>query len=200
MPGKNGVLAAGQRLLNWVWYFNCPKDTPGFHEIMTDVDGCTHRNTLPAGKMKLETWQKHKIHASQILNPPFLELVNKTAEPFISTVNDCASTKASFFDGKLLLVGEALTLLRPHTGMSFDHAAVNCLLLQRVLKGEMSMVQWEKEVLRYAEKTRLLSACVGSYYQFGLLSSAFLISITRYLFALLRQVLCSIRLPFHARV
>ena len=143
---------------------------------MTDVNGYTHRNTLPAGKMKPETWQKHKNRARHVLNPPFLELVNKTAEPFISTVNDCASTKASFFDGKLLLVGEALTLLHPHTGMSFNHATVYCLLLQKVLKGEMSMVQWEREVLRYAEKTRLFSACVGSRFQFGLLSSTFLLS------------------------
>ena len=200
MPGTNEKLAKGQRLLNWVWYFNYPKDTPAFNENMTDVNGYTHRNTLPAGKIKPETWKKHKNHARNVLDSPFLELVNKTAEPFISTVNDCASTKASFFDGKLLLVGEALTLLRPHTGMSFNHAAVNCLLLQRVVKGEMSMVQWEREVLRYAEKTRLLSACVGSYFQFGFLSSNFLLSMIRYIFALLRQVLFNIRRPFHASV
>ena len=167
---------------------------------MPDVDGYTHQNTLPAGKMQPEAWQKHNSHARQVLNPPFLEFVNKTAEPFISTVNDCASTKAILFDGKLLLVGEALTLLRSHTGMSLNHAAVNFLLLQRVLKGEMPMVQWKKEVLRYTEKTRLLSACVGSYYHFGLFSSTFLISIIRYLFALLRQALFSIRRPFHAKV
>ena len=164
------------------------------------VNGYTHGNTLPAGKMKPETWQKHKNHAKQVLNPPFLELVNKTAEPFILIVNDCAATKASFFERKLLLIGEALTLLRPHTGMSFNHAAVNCLMLQKALKGEMSMVQWEREVLRYAEKTRLLSACVGSYFQFGFLSSNFLLSMIRYIFALLRQVLFNIRRPFHASV
>lgn len=187
MPGINGDLAVGHRLLNWVWYFNCPRDTPAFNENMTDVNGYTHRYTLPAGKMHPETWQKHKNHAGQVLNPPFLELVNKTAEPFISTVNDCAATKASFFDGKLLLVGEALTLLRPHTGMSFSHAAVNCLLLQRVLEGEMTMVQWERKVLRYAEENRWHSAMFGSYYQFGLLSTTFLFSMIRYLFVLLRQ-------------
>ena len=164
---------------------------PAFNENMIDVNGYTHRNTLPAGNTKPETWQKQKNHASWVLNPPFLKLVNKTAEPFISTVNDCASTKASFLDGKLLLVSEALTLLRPHTSMSFNQAAVNCLLLQRALKGEMSMMQWEREVLRYAEKNRLLSVCVGSYFQFGLLSSTFVLSMIRYLFALLRQALFS---------
>ena len=176
MPGINGKLAKGQRLLIWVWYSNCPKDTPAFNEDMTDFNGYTHRNTLPAGNTKPETWQKQKNHASRVLNPPFLELVNKTVEPFISTVNDCASTKASFIDGKLLLVGEALTLLRPHTGMSFNQAAVNCLRLQRALKGEMSMVQWGREVLQYAEKTRLLSVCVETYFQLRLLSSTFVLS------------------------
>lgn len=189
MPGKDGTLATGERLLNWVWYFNCPKSNSDFDILMTDIDGRKHQNTLPIGKIRPENWKKQKKHANQVLNPPFLELVNKTTEPFISSVHDCASTKASFFDGRLLLVGEALTLLRPHTGMSFNHAAVNCLLLKKVMDGEMSFAQWEQEVLRYAEKTRLLSICVGCYYQFGLVSPTFLGSVMKYLFALLRQIL-----------
>lgn len=91
---------------------------------MTDVDGHRHRNALPIGKMRLEPWAKQNMHAGEVLTPPFLELVNKTTEPFMSTVNDSAATKATFFDAKVVLVGEALTLLRPHTGMSFNHAAV----------------------------------------------------------------------------
>lgn len=189
MPGKDGTLAAGERLLNWVWYFNCPKSNSAFDELMTDIDGHKHQNTLPIGKMRPETWQKQQEHANRVLNPPFLELVSKTTEPFISSVNDCAATQASCFDGRLLLVGEALTLLRPHTGMSFNHAAVNCLLLKKALDGEMSVAQWEREVLRYAERTKLLSICVGCYYQAGALSPVFIGSVLKYILALLRQVL-----------
>ena len=189
MPGENGSLEIGGRLLNWVWYFNCPLDSQDFKDNFTDIDGHTHRNTLPSGKMRPEVWAKHKAHASQVLTPSFLELVNKTAEPFISTVRDCASPRASFYEGRLLLVGEALTLLRPHTGMSFNHAAVNCLLLQKVMQGEMTVAEWEKEVLKYAEKTKLLSIAVGSYYQSGTLSLTFILSVVKYIFALVKYQL-----------
>jgi hypothetical protein len=32
MPGENGSFEKGKRLLNWVWYFNCPKNTPDYNE------------------------------------------------------------------------------------------------------------------------------------------------------------------------
>ncbi|KAL8895743.1 MAG: hypothetical protein Q9207_008037 [Kuettlingeria erythrocarpa] len=187
MPGPDGSLNSGDRLLNYVWYFNCPSSSSDFKENMTDIDGRTHRNTLPAGKMRPDIWSKHKAHAAQVLTAPFLELVNKTSEPFISTVNDCTATQASFFDGRLLLVGEALTLLRPHTGMSFNHAAVSCLLLKKVLTGEIDMVQWEREVLQYRERTMLLAIVVGSYFQFGIFGPSFLLGVIKLGFAIFRQ-------------
>lgn len=194
MPGGNGSLRTGERLLNWVWYFNCPEGSQNLKENMTDVDGHRHRNTLPAGKIRPEVWAKLKAHAAEVLEPSFLELINKTTEPFISTVRDCASPRASFFDGRLLLVGEALTLMRPHTGMSFSHAAVNCLLLQ-VFEGEISLADWEKEVLQYAERTRLQSMVMGNYFQFGVLSPTFLFSLVSWIFALARQQLVKFLRP-----
>ena len=189
MPGVNGALDTGNRLFNFVWYFNCPASSSEFEENMTDIDGHLHRSTLPIGKMRPEVWSRHKAHAAQVLTPPFLELVNKTTQPFISTVNDCAAPQASFFDGRLLLVGEALTLLRPHTGTSFNHAAVSCLLLEKVLKAEIDIAQWEGEILRYREKNMLLAIAVGCYLQFGVLSRGFLFSTVKYVFTLVKQLL-----------
>lgn len=187
MPGADGSLKPGDRLLNYVWYFNCPSSSSDFKEIMTDTDGYTHRNTLPIGKMRPEVWTKHKAHAADVLTPPFLELVRKTSEPFVSTVNDCKASQATVFDGRILLVGEALTLLRPHTGMSFNHAAVSCLLLKKVLREEIDIEQWESEVLQYREKTMLLAIAVGCYFQFGILSPRFMASVIKYVFTILRQ-------------
>jgi hypothetical protein len=76
--------------------------------------------------------------------------------------------------------------------MSFNHAAVDCLFLEKVLKGSISMAQWEKAVLQYAEKTKLLSICIGTYYQFGILNSTFVISVVKYLMAFLRQALVNL--------
>ncbi|KAF7513475.1 hypothetical protein GJ744_008769 [Endocarpon pusillum] len=108
IPGETGSFKPGKRRLNWVWYYNQSPDSPELAEIMTDCDNHQHRNTLPVGKMHPEVWNKQKAYAANVMNEPFLELINKTNKAFVSTVGDTIPERASFFDGKLLLVSEAL--------------------------------------------------------------------------------------------
>ena len=199
IPGENGTLEAGMRFINYVWYDNCPAGSEDFHQNLTDTEGHTHRNTLPMGKMKPEIWQKQKDYASQVMTPCFLELVNKTTLPFVSTVRDRSSTRASFLDGKVLFVREALTLMRPHTGMSFNHSAVNCMTLKKVLQGEMTLQDWESEVLQWAEWSSLFATVVGSYYVHHAWSLSFILGVVRLIFALLRNRLVNLLSLFRAR-
>ena len=199
IPGENGTLEAGERFINYVWYDNCPAGSKDFKENLTDAEGHTHRNTLPMGRLKPETWQKQKDYAAQVMTPCFLELVNKTTLPFVSTIRDRLSTQASFLDGKVLFVGEALTLMRPHTGMSFNHSAVNCLTLQKVLRGELTLGDWEREVLQWAEWNSLLATAVGSYYLRHVWHPVFILSVIRLILALLRHRLVKLLRPFRAR-
>ena len=152
------------------------------------------------GKMKPSTWQKQKDHAAQVMTPCFLELVNKTTLPFVSTIRDRLSTQASFLDGKVLFVGEALTLMRPHTGMSFNHSAVDCLTLQKVMRGELTLGEWEREVLQWGEWNSLLSAAVGSYYLCHVWSPVLIVSVIRLVLALLRHRLVNLMRAFRARL
>ncbi|MCJ1230893.1 hypothetical protein MMC12_007567 [Toensbergia leucococca] len=184
MPGENGNLSRGQRVFNYVWYNNCPEGSSEYVENMTDTDGHFHINTLPIGKMRPETWANLKSKARKVQNPPFLELIEKTAKPFISTVRDCSSPRATFYDGKLLLVGEALTLYRPHSGISFNQSALNCLKLQKVLQGEKSLKAWEDEALKTQEIARTKSMVLGEYYQSGVLSYNFLSSALQFVVAM----------------
>ena len=153
---------------------------------MTDNDGHRYRNTLPPGKMRQEIWQKQKSYAQSVLARPFAELVGKTTQPFISSVSDSIAPRASFFDGKLLLVGEALALFRPHIALSANQAAVDCLLLKKALEGEITMKEWERRVLNYGARTRLLSILTGNWTQFGV-SMRFVVSAMDYGMLLLRQ-------------
>ncbi|KAL6720040.1 hypothetical protein ACLMJK_001961 [Lecanora helva] len=167
IPGPTGSLKPGERILNFVWYYNCPASSAEYASIMTDSDGHRHRNTLPPGKMRPEVWSKQKSYAQSELARPFAELVEKTTQPFISSVSDTIAPSASFFDGKLLLVGEALALFRPHIALSANQAAVDCLLLKKRLDGDITMKEWERRVLQYGARTRLLSIVSGNWTQFG---------------------------------
>ena len=170
-----------------MWYDNCPAGSTDLVENLTDIDGHTHRNTLPMGKMAPATWQKQKDYAAQVMTPCFLELVNKTTRPFVSTIRDRSSPRASFLAGNVLFVGEALTLMRPHTGMSFNHSAVSCMTLRNVLRGELRLHDWERDMLQWAEWNSLLATAVGSYYLRHVWSPSFMLSVLNLVLALLRQ-------------
>ena len=152
------------------------------------------------GKMRPEVWQKQKAYAAKVMDPCFLELVNLTKLPFVSTVRDSSSSRASSLDGKVLFVGEALTLMRPHTGMSFNHGAVNCLTLQKVLRNELTLREWENEVLQWAEWSSLLATALGSYYVCHAWSLVFMMSVIRLVIALLRQQILKLLHAFRARL
>ena len=149
---------------------------------MTDVNGHRHRYTLPTGGVRDEVWLKQKALARDILAPPFAELVNKTTRPFVAIIADTMSPRASFLDGKVFLVGDALASFRPHAALSTNQAALDALLLGKVMKGEMALKDWEQAVLKYANASAARSRAIGTYFQDGW--GTFLMALVRYLFAL----------------
>ena len=165
IPGDKGSIEPGDRHVNLVWYYHV--NDSHLAEIMTDTSGHRHNFTLPIGKMRPEIWAEQCAHARKVLPAQLADLVSKIASPFVSTVTSIASTRASFFDGKLLLVGDALAQFRPHVGSSTNQAALNALLLEKVLKGEIGLNRWEEQVLEYADLTRLRSIAFGSFYMDG---------------------------------
>ncbi|KAI5238876.1 FAD/NAD(P)-binding domain-containing protein [Aureobasidium subglaciale] len=166
IPGSDGGMEPGQRILNFVWYHNCP-DESDFRSIMTDTAGVVHRTTLQPGMMRPEIWKHQVQFAKDHLAAPFVELVEKTTEPFVAAVSDNLCESATFLNDKVILVGDALALFRPHIALSANQAAYDCLELQKVLDGQSTMAKWNRKVLWYGEATRQLSIVAGSFSQFG---------------------------------
>ena len=194
----NGIIP-GKRSINYVWYDRCPASSSEFQENLTDIEGVVHGNTLPKGKMRPETWQRQRSRAKQIMTPCFLELVNKTTLSFVSAVRDRQSRKASCLDGKVIFVEEALTLMRPHTGMSFNHSAINCMMLQKVLQGDLTLRDWETQMLQWVEWNSLLANAVGTYFIY-FWSSKFMWNVLQLIFVLLRQRLFKLFDLFRAKL
>lgn len=169
--------------MNWVWYERLPESSSDFSEALTDKHGRTHRNFLPAGSMREEVWAKQRKKGNDTLAAPFAELIQKTAQPFISAIHDYVAPQATFYDEKLLLVGEALTLFRPHLALSFNQAALHCLLLEQVMKGETTMRSWKRQVLKYGRRKQLINAAMGDFFIFG--GTTFVLSLIRYILSLL---------------
>lgn len=118
---------------------------------MTDCEMIRHQFSLPTGKVRDQVWRRQKRLAQDLLDPHSAELVEKTEQPFLQSVTEVMSPRASFYDGKLLLVGDALATLRPLSGQGTNQSARSALLLKDVLDGRLTVRQWEKSCLEYAQ-------------------------------------------------
>lgn len=152
---------------------------------MTDSEGNTHRHTLPIGKMQSKVWANQRAAARSLLPAQLCDLIDQTTQPFISSISDIDISRPSFYDGKLLFVGDALVQFRPHVACSTNQAAVDALLVEKLLKGEIDLSTWERQVLDYAYVTRLRSITWGDWYQVGY--GAFCFSKARHLMAVVWQ-------------
>lgn len=180
------MLEEGKRLLNYVWYTNIAEDSQELRDAMTDVDGKIHRHTLPVGKMQSHVWNRQRALARQILPAQICNLIDETTQPFISSIFDIDISRSVLFNGKLLFVGDALVPFRPHVACSTNQAALDALLVEKLVRGDIDLASWEKQVLEYAHLTRLRSITWGDWYQVGYL--AFFVSKARHLAARLGQL------------
>lgn len=113
IPGINGSLEPGHRLINFVYYTNFPTlhantsthppspsapsekrsnppnpNTVSFQDIMIDREGITHRITLPPGTVAPANWTREVEFAAANLPPQFAELIARTDKPFVQAVTD----------------------------------------------------------------------------------------------------------------
>lgn len=173
IPGKHGTLEPGKRLLNWVWYVNYKEDSPEYRDIMTDKNGKSHHITLPAGGVRDEVWSQQKDSAKKILPLAFAELVEKTKVPFIQAITDVISPSANLDSGRVLLIGDALAGVRPHTGMSSNQAALDAMQLAEAINkiiggaGKDVLEEWEKHVVKHATELESRGVSIGNRSQFG---------------------------------
>ncbi|KAH7081006.1 monooxygenase [Paraphoma chrysanthemicola] len=173
IPGKHGTTEPGKRLLNWVWYVNYPEESPEHIDLMTDNDGKRHHITLPAGGVRDEVWARQRKYAKEVLPPQFAELVEKTKVPFIQAITDVISPSAVFDGGRVLLIGDALAGLRPHTAMSTSQAAMDAMRLAEAIdaitegQGKEALKHWEDHVVKYAKEMQSHGVRIGNRSQFA---------------------------------
>lgn len=167
IPGHDGTLAKGQRLLNWVWYSNYEEGSKELEELMTDIHGKRHAITLPVGTMQPSVFEMQKQHASDILSPQFAEAVRKTEQPFIQAITDVISPSNRYLDGKVLLVGDAVAGFRPHTAASAGQAALDALYLGKWMRGDIDQSEYDEGVMTYARDMQKQGVMLGQKSQFG---------------------------------
>jgi 2-polyprenyl-6-methoxyphenol hydroxylase-like FAD-dependent oxidoreductase len=165
IPGSNGCLEAGERFLNFLWYTN--QSPEELEEILKDaIDGHVHHNIVPSGHVREDIWSAQITRAQKEPLPcSFLEVMGKIRSPFIQVITEFCSPRAAFENGRVLLVGDALSLFRPHTAFSGTQAAFHASRVEEYIRGEISVSEWEEKVSRYSRLHWSQSVWWGDFYQ-----------------------------------
>jgi len=161
IPTEGGHVEPGKRLINWVWYFVVPDDSAEMAAIFRDVNGKVHPNTVPHGLINPDIWSSQVARYLPHMVAPLAEIITKTPKPFVTKVGEAQCFTPSFYDGRLVLVGDAFTGLRSHLGMASEQAAQHVVQMDKVWRGEMTQEQREAEAILYAKRFILLNRLIG---------------------------------------
>jgi len=130
IPGAEAEAAPGHRRLNWVWYVS--PDGGQLEQWMTDRRGRRHEASLPAGQASEATVSALRSRARAEVAPLMAELVEATPDPFIQGITDVEVERTAF--GRILLLGDAAFVVRPHTAAAAAKACFDAMTLAGALK------------------------------------------------------------------
>ena len=125
VAGSGNSIAPGQRRYNYVWYRPANKDV--LKKLMTDADGNYFAQGISPNKVAWQHVAGARDAARELLAPQFAEMLEKTAQPFLQAIYDCASPQMAF--GRVALMGDAAFVARPHVGMGVTKAAEDAAAL-----------------------------------------------------------------------
>lgn len=153
IPGEDGSISEGERRRNWVWYVKT--DREALDDLLVDRASIRHTHSLPPGTAKAVDIAALRKRAAEVLAPQFQKLVEATTELFVQAILDLAVPQMVF--DRVVLVGDAAFVPRPHTASSTSKAASNALELAKALRdhdGDVpgALQVWQKAELAYGQE------------------------------------------------
>ena len=129
IPGDGADARPGRRRINWVWYMHAGDQE--LDRFLTDKDGRRHHASLPRGMISSAMTGELCRFARHELHPIFAELVAATPDAFVQTIVDVVVPQTVF--GRVMLLGDAAFVVRPHTAGATAKAAHDAWVLGRNL-------------------------------------------------------------------
>lgn len=146
VPGNDGSVEEGRRCWNWIWYRRIAEGGP-LAALLTGRDGRMHTSTLAPGAVRKEHFMALLDDAVRLAAPSFRTLMEATAAPFMQAIVDLQAP--AMLDRRVLLLGDASFVPRPHAADSTAKAAADALTLamllrQRSAAPDIGLAQWEQ--------------------------------------------------------
>ena len=168
IPGDDGETSPPGRAINFVWYRNYPTGGP-YEDLMHDRNGVHHTGTLPPGAIRDEHVDEMLATARTTLASTLYEVVQGCDQPLIQAVFDVHSPQMAF--GRVCLLGDAATTLRPHIAAGQAKACADAWALRDALASSGGRVApalaiWEPAQVALAESALARTRAMGTASQF----------------------------------
>ncbi|MGE0821872.1 MAG: FAD-dependent monooxygenase [Candidatus Binatia bacterium] len=142
VPGPDGSVAAGKRLVNWGIYTPVAEDA--LARFLTDKEGKQREGSLAPGTMPLPTETDLKQKAHERIPDYYADIVDKSPDTFAYAIYDCQVP--AYRKGRICLVGDAGAFARPHSAAGALKGINDVLALSEALRTytslEEALSQW----------------------------------------------------------
>ena len=143
IPGPDGSVAPGERLVNFVWYRNY-LEGGDLDDVLTDDTGQWRDLSVPPGAVSERHVAEMRAAAAARLPEPIARVVC-AAQPFLQVVYDIEVPRMAF--GRVCLIGDAAFVVRPHAAAGTAKAAADAWALADAVERDghvpSALARWE---------------------------------------------------------
>ncbi|MSQ70193.1 MAG: FAD-dependent oxidoreductase [Betaproteobacteria bacterium] len=130
VPGPGDDVSAGCRSWNYVWY-RATRSEQELRDLCTGSDGRHYGTAIPPPLIRPEVAAGIKAVARDRVAPQIAALV-ELSQPFFQAIFDVESPIIAL--GRVVLLGDAAFVARPHLGIGVTKAALDALCLARSIE------------------------------------------------------------------
>ena len=155
--------AMGSRRCMFVWFRPAAFEST-LREWCTDATGYCHGDSIPPPLIRKEVVAELKLTARSLLAPQLADLVACAQQPILSAIYDLETTRMIF--DRVVLVGDAAFVARPHVGTSVTKAAQDAWALADELgKGDIgsALVAYERRRKQPGRELVARGRCLGKH-------------------------------------
>lgn len=165
VPGRDNETRPGCRGYNHIWY----RPTDGretLPRLCTDASGHCHGISIPPPLIRPEVTARIKAEARKLLAPQIAAVVERTDQLFFQAIFDLETPRMAL--GRVVLVGDAAFVARPHVGAGVTKAALDAECLARELKAvdgdlDAALARYDRERRLFGSRIVARARRLGAY-------------------------------------
>lgn len=165
VPGRDNDTRPGRRSFNHIWY----RPTDGremLPRLCTDANGHCHGTSIPPPLIRPEVTARIKAEARDLLAPQIAAVVERTEQLFFQAVFDLESPRIAL--GRVVLLGDAAFVARPHVGAGVTKAALDAECLAREIQAadgdlDAALARYDRERRAFGSRIVARARRLGAY-------------------------------------